>query len=80
MVLIINDLSTKTHENTGNKPAKPEMNNKPNMSRNNHIHQKIYINLFGVDFIYGRQGCRFPTGEIKSLIFAPTMPSQSMEQ
>jgi hypothetical protein len=36
--------------------------------------------LFGVDFIYGRQGCRFPTGEIKSLIFAPTMPSQSMEQ
>jgi hypothetical protein len=28
--LIINDLSAKTHENTGNKP---EINNKPNMNR-----------------------------------------------
>jgi hypothetical protein len=28
--LIINDLSIKTHENTGNKP---EINNKPNMTR-----------------------------------------------
>jgi hypothetical protein len=32
--LIINHLSIKTHENTGNKPAKPEMNNKPNMTPN----------------------------------------------
>jgi hypothetical protein len=31
--LIINDLSIKTHENTGNKPAKPEIKNKPNMIR-----------------------------------------------
>ena len=32
IVLIINDLSAKTHEITGNKPAKPEINNKSNMS------------------------------------------------
>jgi hypothetical protein len=38
MVLIINELHCKTHETTGKKPAKPEMNNKPNMTRNNHIH------------------------------------------
>ena len=31
--LIINELSAKTHENTGNKPVKPEMNNKYNMIR-----------------------------------------------
>jgi hypothetical protein len=30
--LIINDLSVKTPENTGKKPAKQEMNNKLNMS------------------------------------------------
>jgi hypothetical protein len=35
--LIINDLSIKTHETTGNKLAKQEMNNKPNMTRNDHI-------------------------------------------
>jgi hypothetical protein len=29
--LIINELSAKTHEITGNKPAKQEINNKPNM-------------------------------------------------
>jgi hypothetical protein len=40
--LIINNLCTKTHENTGNKPAKPEMNNKPNMNRNNHKHLHPY--------------------------------------
>jgi hypothetical protein len=45
--LIINYLSAKTHETTGNKPEKPisshsflatatEMNNKPNMTRNDH--------------------------------------------
>ena len=32
IALIINDLSVKTHEMTGNKPAKPEMNNKQNMN------------------------------------------------
>ena len=34
MPLIIKELSTKTHENTGNKPAIPESNNKHNMTRN----------------------------------------------
>jgi hypothetical protein len=29
--LIINHLRTKTHENTGKKPAKPEINNKQNI-------------------------------------------------
>ncbi len=33
--LIINHLHPKTHETTGNKPAKPEMTNKPNVTRNN---------------------------------------------
>ena len=33
IVLIINELTPKTHENTGNKPEKPEMNNKQNMIR-----------------------------------------------
>jgi hypothetical protein len=32
--LIINYLSIKTHETTGNKPAKPEMKNKCNMTPN----------------------------------------------
>jgi hypothetical protein len=31
--LIINDLSAKTHETTGNKPVIPEINNKHNMNR-----------------------------------------------
>jgi len=38
-VLIINHLSIKPHETTGNKPAKPakpEMKNNPNMNRYNH--------------------------------------------
>jgi hypothetical protein len=30
--LIINELSAKTHEITGKKPVKPEINNKPNMT------------------------------------------------
>ena len=34
--LIINELSAKTHENTGNKPAKPEMITKLNMTKKNH--------------------------------------------
>jgi hypothetical protein len=34
--LIINHLSIKTHETTGNKPAKLEMNNKPKMTRYKH--------------------------------------------
>jgi hypothetical protein len=35
MPLIIKELSAKTHETTGNKPAKLEMINKTNMIRNN---------------------------------------------
>jgi hypothetical protein len=40
IVLIINHLSIKTHENTGNKPAKPEMSNKQNMTQ---THQQINL-------------------------------------
>jgi hypothetical protein len=40
--LIINDLSFKTHETTGKKPAKIEINNKPNMNRNNLIQAHPY--------------------------------------
>jgi hypothetical protein len=78
--LIINHLSIKTHEKTGKKPAKLEMKNKPNMNRNNHKCHDINMELFGVDCIYGRHGCRFPTGELKLLIVAPTMPPKSMQQ
>ena len=42
MPLIINDLSIKTHETTGKKPAKLEINNKLNMARNNHTHPHPY--------------------------------------
>ena len=42
IVLIINHLHHKTQETTGKKPAKPEMNNNPNMKRNNHIHPHPY--------------------------------------
>jgi hypothetical protein len=35
-VLIINHLHSKPHETTGNKPAKLEMKNNPNMNRYNH--------------------------------------------
>jgi hypothetical protein len=37
ILLIINELSTNTHENTGNKPAIPESNNKYNKTRNSPI-------------------------------------------
>jgi hypothetical protein len=36
--LIINHLHPKTHEITGNKPAKPEMKSKRNMNRNHNTH------------------------------------------
>jgi hypothetical protein len=68
--LIINELSVKTNEKTGNKPAKPEINNKPNM---NPIDQIFNTHSFGVDYIYGRHGSRFPTGELKASIFVTTM-------
>jgi hypothetical protein len=48
--LIINELSVKTHENTGKKPAKPEMNNRPNITTAHqhinplHVNQKNQIN------------------------------------
>jgi hypothetical protein len=53
MSLIINELSIKTHETTGKKPAKhisshiylekaTEINNKPNMNRDNHKHPHLY--------------------------------------
>jgi hypothetical protein len=55
--LIINYLRTKTHETTGNKPAKPEMKNKPNMTR--YIHkipadryknaQPLMVPFYGVE-------------------------------
>ena len=50
------------------------------MNRNNHKYQDIDMKLFGVDYIYGRHGCRFPTGELKLLIVATTMPRQSRQQ
>jgi hypothetical protein len=48
--LIINELSIKTHETTGKKPAKQEINNKPNMTTAHqhinplHVNQKNQIN------------------------------------
>jgi hypothetical protein len=94
--LTINDLSAKTHENTGNKPAKQEIKNKHNMNpKPPHPYLQCKqesglplktLNLFqdnttahilkisfGVDYIFGRHGSRFPTGELIELIFVTTI-------
>jgi hypothetical protein len=47
------------------------------MNRRSHIYQDI--KLFGVDYIYGRHGSRFPTAELKLLIVATTVPPKSMQ-
>ena len=96
IVLTINDLSAKTHENTGNKPAKQEIKNKHNMNpKPPHPYLQCKqesglplktLNLFqdnttahilkisfSVDYIYGRHGSRFPTGELIELIFIATI-------
>ncbi len=57
---------------TGNKPEKPEMNNKQNMTPKQQ-HQIFIAHLFGVDCIYGRHGSRFPTGELIELILTTTV-------
>jgi hypothetical protein len=46
------------------------MNNKLNM---NPIDQMFNTHSFGVDYIYGRNGSRFPTGELMELIFVTTI-------
>jgi hypothetical protein len=51
---------------TGKKPAKPEIKHKPNMNPKPQ-------HSFGVDYIYGRHGSRFPTGELIELIFVTTI-------
>jgi hypothetical protein len=68
--LIINDLSAKTHETTGNKPAKPETKNKRNMNRNHNTHTcksiaglpLITVNLFQdkTTRIFGVISCNRP--------------------
>ena len=45
------------------------------MNWSSHIYQDI--KLFGVDYIYGRHGSRFPTGELKLLIVATTSPLEA---
>ncbi len=39
----------------------------------NPIDPKYISHLFGVDYIYGRHGSRFPTGELKVFMFVTTM-------
>ncbi len=39
----------------------------------NPIDQIFNSHSFGVDYIYGRHGSRFPTGELKELIFITTI-------
>jgi len=42
--LIINELSIKTHETTGNKPAKPEITDRHNMNtKPKHLHSQNHI-------------------------------------